>query len=64
MNCLRCEQEMQTANFVTDVQGMKPYVMNREKGIFKTEKRSSITCYVCSKCGHIEFFADCPKNLR
>lgn len=29
----------------------------------ETEKRSSFFCFVCSKCGYIELYADCPKDI-
>ena len=29
----------------------------------ETEKRSSVFCFVCSKCGYIELYADCPKDI-
>jgi len=37
---------------------------NKKKGVFETEKRSTVSCYVCPECGHIELIANDPKGLQ
>lgn len=57
MECKKCKIEMKMVNFRTEPLGVKPYISAKKKGIFKSEKISDILCYVCAKCGHIEFLA-------
>lgn len=64
MKCLRCEEEMFTAKMCGDVSGMGVYLSNKKKGILETEKRSSVICYVCPSCGHIELIAKEVQNLK
>ena len=63
MECLRCKKEMIQANLKGDVMGMNVYLANKKKGIFETEKRSSVTCFVCPDCGYVELNADNAKQL-
>ena len=63
MECLRCKEEMIRANLKGDVVGTAVYVTNKKKGVFETEKRSSVSCYVCPKCGYVELNADNAKQL-
>ncbi|WP_195948426.1 hypothetical protein [Paraclostridium bifermentans] len=44
--------------------GVKPYIRTKKKGTFKGEKISDILCYVCAKCGHIEFTAENPNEFK
>lgn len=61
MKCTKCDAEMTKANLTT---GMTPvYLSNKKKGVFEAEKRSSVSCYVCPKCGYIELYADKPKDI-
>ena len=61
MKCTRCDVEMVKANLTT---GMAPiYLSNKKKGVFETEKSSSISCYVCPKCGLVELHADKPQDI-
>ncbi|MGN0546387.1 MAG: hypothetical protein ACI4I3_03560 [Acutalibacteraceae bacterium] len=39
-------------------------LVNKKKGIFESEKRSTVSCYVCPGCGHIELIADHPTDLQ
>lgn len=63
MECLRCKKEMIQANLKGDAMGMDVYIANKKKGIFETEKRSSVTCFVCPDCGYVELNADNAKQL-
>ena len=63
MECLRCKKEMLQANLKGDAMGMDVYIANKKKGIFETEKRSSVTCFVCPDCGYVELNADNAKQL-
>ena len=63
MECMRCKVDMFNAKFKTDVGG-NAYLMNKKKGLLESEKRSTVTCYVCPKCGCIELHADEPTKLR
>lgn len=63
MECLRCKKEMIQANLKGDAMGMDVYLANKKKGIFETEKRSSVTCFVCPDCGYVELNADNAKQL-
>lgn len=63
MKCLRCNEEMYTAKLKGDAVGTVVYLTNKKEGFFDTEKTSSVSCYVCPNCGHIELTADNVKNL-
>lgn len=64
MKCLRCQDEMFTAQICGNVSGMEVYLSNKKKGILETEKRSAVICYVCPSCGHIELIAKDAQNLK
>ena len=64
MDCFRCKEEMFYAKLKGDVVGTVVYLTNRKKGIWETEKSSTVSCYVCPICGHIELIADNPKQLK
>ncbi len=64
MECLRCKEEMFTAKLCGDMYETGIYLKNKKKGIFETAKTSSVTCYVCPKCGYVELKADEPKKIR
>ncbi|GAA0863905.1 hypothetical protein [Paraclostridium tenue] len=64
MECKKCKIEMKKVNFGTGVYGIKPYIWYKKKGILELEKRSSVSCYVCTECGHIELLADEPKKFK
>lgn len=63
MKCERCQAEMIRAKMV-GAQLVEILLVNRKKGIFEPEKRSTVSCYVCSGCGHIELIADHPTDLQ
>lgn len=63
MKCDKCTSEMVKAKMV-DAHFAELLLINKKKGIFETEKRSTVSCYVCPECGHIELTADCPKGLQ
>ena len=64
MDCFRCKEEMFNAKLKGDVIGTVVYLTNRKKGLWETEKSSTVLCYVCSKCGYIELVAENPKKLK
>lgn len=64
MNCIRCEKEMKKVTMSGDISGMPVYLKHKEKGILGAEKTSSVECYVCTKCGHIELIATKPEVFR
>lgn len=63
MKCDRCEIEMFKAKMV-GAQFVEILLTNKKKGVFETEKRSTVSCYVCPECGHIELVANAPKGLQ
>ena len=63
MNCMRCKEEMIKARLKGDVVGTVVYLTNKKESILDSEKISSVSCYVCPKCGYIELNADNPKAL-
>ncbi len=63
MKCERCEIEMFKAKMV-GAQFVEILLTNKKKGVFETEKRSTVSCYVCPKCGHIALIANDPKGLQ
>lgn len=45
--------------------GLYPALLtNKKKGVFESEKRSAVLCYVCPQCGYIELYAEDPKGLK
>lgn len=63
MNCGKCGAEMFKAK-LAGAQFMEIFLFNKKKGLFEGEKRSTVSCYVCPECGHVELTADDPKHLR
>jgi len=63
MNCLRCKKEMIRASLKGDGVGTNVYLANKKKGLFETEKRSAVSCYVCPDCGYVELNANDAKQL-
>ena len=61
MNCLRCNNEMKIAVLTGDALGTPAWLHYKKKGIFETEKRSAVDCYVCTKCGYVELKAKTPE---
>ena len=61
MKCNKCETEMIKSKLSTGMAYV--YCCNKKKGALETEKRSSVSCFVCPKCGYIELYADCPKDI-
>jgi hypothetical protein len=64
MECINCKIKMNTVNFGTGSYGLQPYIWYKKKGILEIEKKSSVSCYVCTKCGHIELLADEPEKFE
>ena len=64
MECKTCKIEMKKVTFGTGIAATTPYLWYKKKGIFEIEKRSSVSCYVCAECGHIEFLADEPEKFK
>lgn len=60
----KCKMEMKMVDFKTETFGVKPYIRTKRKGTFKGEKISDVLCYVCAKCGHIEFIAANPNEFK
>lgn len=63
MDCLRCKEEMIKAKLKGDAVGTVVYLTNKKNGIFENEKNSTVSCYVCPKCGYVELNADNAKKL-
>ena len=63
MECGRCQAEMFKAKMV-GAQFVEILLVNKKKGVFESEKRSTVSCYVCPGCGHIELIADHPAELQ
>lgn len=64
MECNKCNLEMKKVNFCTGALGSEAFVSHKKKGILEIEKRSTVSCYICVKCGHIEFIADNPDVFK
>lgn len=63
MVCGRCQAEMFKAKMV-GAQFVEILLVNKKKGVFESEKRSAVSCYVCPECGRIELIADHPTDLQ
>ncbi|CEN29937.1 MAG: hypothetical protein ACLUG9_17000 [Paraclostridium sordellii] len=61
MECEICNRKMEKVNLVTGAIAIPPYVCDKKKGVFEYEKRSYVSCYVCTKCGKIQLIADTPE---
>lgn len=61
MKCIKCETEIIKSRLSTGMAYV--YAANKKKGAFEKEKRSPVSCFVCPKCGYIELYADCPKDI-
>lgn len=59
----RCDREMFQAK-MAGAQYVEIQLINKKKGVFESEKRSTVSCYVCPECGHIELAADHPDSLQ
>ncbi len=65
IRCNKCDVEMFTASINTTYPASLPVMLvNREKGLFATEHKSELLCYVCPECGHIELYAKNPQKLK
>ena len=63
IKCLRCENEMVTANLLT-YPSWQPIVQRTRKGILSAPVQSGVKCLVCQKCGYIELSAEEPQKLK
>jgi hypothetical protein len=63
MECIKCKAEMITAKLKADAVGTGAYLTNKKKGLFETERRCGVSCFVCPKCGYVELKADAPQSL-
>ena len=63
MECAKCKGKMITAKLSGDTYGIGLELTNKKGGIFETEHKSSVSCFVCTECGYIELKANNPKNL-
>ena len=64
MECMKCKTEMFKANLTGS--SVPPFVLhlsNKKKGIFESEKRCGVECFVCPECGYVELKADNPKSV-
>lgn len=64
MECTKCKNEMKKVTFATGAVSTGAYLWYKKKGIFETEKVSTVSCYVCVECGKIEFIADKPQIFK
>ena len=64
MECLKCKEKMLKAKLKGDAVGTVVYLTTKKEGLFETQKNSSVSCYVCPKCGYIELYAEKPKELK
>jgi predicted nucleic-acid-binding Zn-ribbon protein len=63
MKCVKCDSEMIQAELTGN--NMYPLILkNKKKGIFDSEMRMDVLCYVCPECGYIELYAKDPKKLK
>ncbi len=63
MECMKCKAEMFKARLCADAPGTGAYVSNKKKGIFESEKRCRVECFVCPECGYVELKAENPKSI-
>ena len=64
MECIKCKEKMVQANLKGDVYGIGMYVTTKKNGFWDMEKSSSVSCYVCPKCGYLEMYADKPGEFK
>ena len=64
MECIKCKEKMVQANLKGDVYGIGVYVTTKKNGFWDIEKSSSVSCYVCPKCGYLEMYADKPGEFK
>ena len=62
MKCQKCNTDM-INSLITGNSLYSLILTNKKKGLFESEKRSDVLCYVCPKCGYIELYAKEPNNL-
>ena len=63
MKCLRCGEEMVTANLLM-YPASQPVVQRTRKGLLSAPVQSGTQCLVCIKCGYIELRATQPHKLK
>lgn len=64
MECMKCKAVMFQARLCGNEHRVGVWLLNKKKGLFESEKRSGVTCFVCPDCGYIELQADDPKGLK
>ena len=63
MECAKCGTDMLSAQFCTGVGGFPPYLMRKRPGVFESERRCGVDCFVCPMCGAVEFYAQDAQKL-
>ncbi len=63
MECTKCGGNMTAAQFCTGGIGSPPYLMRKRPGVFESEHRCGVDCFVCLACGTVEFHAQDVKKL-
>ncbi|MBR4953891.1 MAG: hypothetical protein IKZ30_05170 [Oscillospiraceae bacterium] len=64
MECMKCKAQMFNATLVGDTMGAASvFLRNKKKGIFESEKRCKVECFVCPSCGYVELKAENPKSI-
>ena len=63
MQCTKCNANMIAAQFCTGGIGTPPYLMRKRPGIFESEHRCGVDCFVCPSCGNVEFHAQDVNKL-
>lgn len=63
MECSKCGAAMTAAQFCAGMIGTLPYLMRKRPGAFESEHRCGLECFVCLKCGNVEFRAQDVQKL-
>lgn len=64
MECIKCKANMFKATLAGGVHGISVYLKNKKKGLFESERQSTVSCFVCSQCGYVELHADDPQKIN
>ncbi len=63
MECSKCGANMTAAQLCTGGIGTPPYLMRKRPGIFESEHRCGVDCFVCLACGNVELRAQDVQKL-